>query len=297
MPTLYIYRGIPASGKSTEATRFVAQNPGTIRINRDDLRMSMFGKYWDVDEQAVSMMQQAMMVQAMRKRWDIVSDNTNLRAAYVKPQMVLAQKWGYEVVFKDFPVSLNDAIMRDRAREKSVGEKVIRAFYDRFLHNGKFPPIPETSEPTPYSQYVPDETLPPAIIVDIDGTLAHMNGRGPYEDHLVHTDLVDEVVRDLVVGWLDLNPDGSVIILSGRDEGRSREVTEQWLDSYDIPRRALYMRPAGDTRNDAIVKAELFDAHIAPHYNVKYVLDDRDRVVEMWRAKGIKCLQVEPGDF
>ena len=45
MPTLYIYRGIPASGKSTEATRFVAQNPGTIRINRDDLRMSMFGKY------------------------------------------------------------------------------------------------------------------------------------------------------------------------------------------------------------------------------------------------------------
>jgi predicted kinase len=297
MPKLYIYRGIPASGKSTAAMKFVTEHENTVRINRDDLRYSMFGKYWDVDEQAVTSMFNALIVQAMRKRMDIVSDNTNLRAAYVKPQLVFAEQWGYEVEFKDFPVSLNEAIKRDRARDKSVGERVIRGFFDRFLQRGEFPPIPETPSPTTFAPYEPDESLPEAIIVDIDGTLAHMNGRGPYEDHLVHTDTVDEVVRDHVAGWRALHPRGVVIIMSGRDEGRARAVTEAWLSAHGISHEYLFMRPAGDKRNDAIVKAELFEEHVEPYFNVKYTLDDRDRVVEMWRAKGIKCLQVEPGNF
>jgi predicted kinase len=295
VPKLFIYRGIPASGKSTAARKYVTEHENTVRVNRDDIRYSMFGKYWDVDEQAVTKFFIATMTQAMRTRFDIISDNTNLRAAHVKPQMALAAKWGYEVEFVDFPVSLNEAINRDRGREKSVGERVIRSFFDRFLQKGEFPPHPETPPPTTFKPYVPDTTLPEAIIVDIDGTLAHMNGRGPYEDHLVHTDMVDEVVRTLVEREEMLGT--TVIVMSGRDEGRSRRVTEEWLDHHLIPYEFLYMRAAGDTRNDAIVKAELFEEHVEPNFHVKYALDDRDRVVEMWRAKGIKCLQVEPGDF
>ena len=33
------------------------------------------------------------------------------------------------------------------------------------------------------------------------------------------------------------------------------------------------------------------------NYNVKFVLDDRNRVVEMWRSLGLTCLQVADGDF
>jgi predicted kinase len=299
MPTLFIYRGIPASGKTTAAMKHVHDNPGTVRINRDDLRFSMYGKFWDVDEHAVTHMQEALINQAMRKRYDIVSDNTNLRAANVKQQMALAEKWGYNVEFRDFPVTLSDAITRDRGRDKAVGEKVIRQFYDRFMQRGKFPPHPTAPEPPQFGLYVPDLSLnlPEAIIVDIDGTLAHMNGRGPYEDHLVHTDIVDEVVRDHVTGWLVLHPEGKVIIMSGRDEARSRVPTLRWLRKHEIPFHLLLMRTAGDTRNDAIVKAELFERYVEPDYNIKYVLDDRNKVVEMWRAKGIKCLQVADGDF
>lgn len=295
MPTLYIYRGIPASGKTTAAMKWVSEHADTVRINRDDLRFSMFGKYWDVDEQAVSRMQQVLMNEAMRKRYDIVSDNTNLRAAYVRPQLAMAEKWGYEVEFRDFPVTLADAINRDRGRDKAVGERVIRSFYDRFMRNGKFPPIPDTPEPPQFKTYVPNEDLPEAIIVDIDGTLAHMNGRGPYEDEKVYTDLVDEVVRHVV--WSEYEFGRRIIVMSGRDEGRSHSVTSEWLDQHNIPHDELIMRPAGDTRNDAVVKDELFQKYVEPNYNVIYTLDDRDRVVEMWRAKGIKCLQVEPGDF
>jgi hypothetical protein len=59
----------------------------------------------------------------------------------------------------------------------------------------------------------------------------------------------------------------------------------------------LHMRPAGDVRNDAIVKLELFDQHVRDRYRVAYVLDDRDRVVRAWRSIGLTVLQVADGDF
>jgi len=57
------------------------------------------------------------------------------------------------------------------------------------------------------------------------------------------------------------------------------------------------MRPAGNTENDAIIKKRLFDENIRDDYDVRFVLDDRNRVVDMWREIGLTCLQVDYGDF
>ena len=58
------------------------------------------------------------------------------------------------------------------------------------------------------------------------------------------------------------------------------------------------MRKTEDVRKDAIVKKEFFDTHIRDKYFVKYVLDDRNQVVDMWRLElGLACLQVNYGDF
>lgn len=119
--------------------------------------------------------------------------------------------------------------------------------------------------------------------------------RSPYDDSLIHTDAVDRTVDEIT--WLMRRDGVYVVLMSGRDEGNAREATEAWLQYNGIRYDTLIMRPAGDGRNDAVVKNELFEEHVAPHYNVLFTLDDRDRVVDMWRAKGIKCLQVAPGDF
>ena len=50
-------------------------------------------------------------------------------------------------------------------------------------------------------------------------------------------------------------------------------------------------------RKDSVVKQEMFMAHIAMKYNVLYVLDDRNQVVQLWRSLGLKCLQVADGAF
>jgi hypothetical protein len=57
------------------------------------------------------------------------------------------------------------------------------------------------------------------------------------------------------------------------------------------------MRQTDDNRKDSIIKEEIYDAHIRGKYNVLFVLDDRDQVVQMWRSLGLTVLQCNEGDF
>ena len=88
-----------------------------------------------------------------------------------------------------------------------------------------------------------------------------------------------------------------VVFLSGRSD-KCRTATETWLKKHvAVPFDALHMREHGDNRRDSIVKVELFDAHVRDAYDVTCVLDDRDQVVEAWRALGLTVFQVAEGDF
>jgi hypothetical protein len=87
-----------------------------------------------------------------------------------------------------------------------------------------------------------------------------------------------------------------VFAVSGRD-GSCRELTENWLAANNIPFDGLFMRPVGDMRKDSIVKMEIFENEFKGKYNIKFILDDRNQVVAMWRSLGLTCLQVADGDF
>jgi hypothetical protein len=146
------------------------------------------------------------------------------------------------------------------------------------------------------TKYQPDTFLPEAWIVDIDGTLTlGPHQRGPFEWHKVGNDLpnwpVIAVVNALEYDQYD------IVFVSGRSE-RCRRETHHWLDkNLGCNYSFLYMRPIGDFRPDEIVKAEIFDNEIAPWWNVRGVIDDRAKVVKMWRDKGLTCLQVAEGAF
>jgi hypothetical protein len=139
-----------------------------------------------------------------------------------------------------------------------------------------------------------DPSLPTVIIYDIDGTVAKMNNRSPFDWSRVHEDSVNEPVAELVrelycAGW-------PMVAVSGRD-GSCRELTENWLRANNIPFDGLFMREAGDTRKDSIVKMEIFEREFKGKANVRFILDDRNQVVAMWRSLGLTCLQVADGDF
>jgi len=134
-------------------------------------------------------------------------------------------------------------------------------------------------------------------LCDLDGTLAIMNGRGPFEWGRVDEDLpnipVFAVVRAL------LRDAHEIMFISGRME-QCRVSTEDWLTgNLEVPyaRFRLLMRKDDDFRPDEIVKRELYENEIAPHYDVQGIFDDRDKVVKMWRSLGLTCFQVADGNF
>ena len=122
-----------------------------------------------------------------------------------------------------------------------------------------------------------------------------MNGRGPFEWLKVGEDLPNNPIIELVH---KLKADGlNIIFVSGRSEV-CRELTLGWLKRYiELDLYTLYMRNEKDMRPDTIVKKEILDNDLNSKYNIKYVLDDRNSVVQMWRDEGLTVLQVNDGDF
>ena len=140
-----------------------------------------------------------------------------------------------------------------------------------------------------------------AIICDLDGTLALMNGRNPYDASNCDKDLPNIPVIETVKGLHKLGYE--VIFLSGRMD-KYREPTERFIlqhcpfliGEYGWDFR-LYMRKSGDNRKDSIIKEELYRDHVDGQFRVLLVLDDRNQVVDLWRDLGLTCFQVAPGDF
>ncbi len=140
------------------------------------------------------------------------------------------------------------------------------------------------------------KTKEKAIIVDVDGTLADMKGvRGPFDWDKVSLDKPHLDVIEMIQDFASLNK-YKIIITTGRD-GSCMQDTVKWLVEYKVPFNDFFMRPEGDFRKDNIIKSEIYMDHIRPKYDVKFVVDDRDQVVEMWRSLGLRVLQVAPGNF
>ena len=141
-----------------------------------------------------------------------------------------------------------------------------------------------------------------AIIVDIDGTIAdHYDENGVQTRE--HHDY-GQVINDRPI-WSIINlvkilhaEDFDILVTTGRmDRPGVREDTTSWLDQYNVPFEKLIMREDRDFRPDNEAKLDLYEKHIKGQYDVEFVLDDRDRVVKMWREQGLKVLQVAEGDF
>lgn len=141
------------------------------------------------------------------------------------------------------------------------------------------------------------------IIFDIDGTIADLTHRRhfvaskPKNWDAFFAGIADDKPITPVISVLNcLFAKNFIILCTGRGE-EYREQTVQWLDRHGVEYDALYMRPAGDYRPDDIIKEELLDQMIAEGHKPQLVFDDRKRVVDMWRRRGIICAQVAEGDF
>ena len=312
MTTLTCMRGYSGSGKTTLARSYADSGSKAVIVGRDFIRDMLFDQFYGMckpdneREEMVTTAQQAQVRALLKSGVNVIVDDTNLAARYLKVFAKIASETGADFNIQDMRTPLVECIRRDDMRRnvgrRYVGEEVIRRQAKRFPMD-KWPKVEDIRvQPIVVEPYEPpDYLLPACIIVDIDGTLAHMTGRSPYDYSRVGTDVVDPVVKRVVNEHFD-SLEYTVFIVSGRDD-TCREETAKWLAVNDISYDRLLMRPTdavdsnGQKLPDWIVKLNLFNQHIRGQYAPHFVMDDRNQVVEMWRKLGLKVFQVAEGDF
>lgn len=307
--TLFIFRGLPGSGKSTKAREMQSKIGGRV-VERDEIRFMLYGRYTDCDEKLVTNVQDRLIEEGLRMNENVFVSDMNLRNSYVTRLIRKAWDAGvdYEIVDMtdvafDLCVARNNSLER-QFKGKVVPDSVLHTNYNKFI-KGKTHPLPVFIEQgvvveKTWKKYTPDHTKPDAIIVDIDGTLAKMVARGPFDEHLVKTDELHTAVATMVeqAALSDI----AIIFMSGRTDGCREDTWDwlveklPWLYDFDVWSE-LHMRASGDQRSDDVVKHELFWNEVAHRFNVLYVIDDRNKVVKMWRDIGLVCAQVAEGDF
>lgn len=306
MTELLITRGLPGCGKTTFARKWVEEDRAhRARVNRDDIRQMVDeGLYvQNITEPRIVVARNAMILRLLKAGVSVINDDTNLPQRVARDLAKLAQQAGADFQVHDMTnVPLEIALEQNNYRQDKdpLDESVILDMYNRFVKGGRYP-MPEVvldgpeSDATALTPYVAVEGTPKAILVDIDGTAALKGARSPFDETRVHEDRPNERVIEQVQVYYAAGY--RVIFMSGRTEG-CRDATEEWLEkNVKVYYDDLFMRPSGDGRKDSVVKAELFDTHVRPYYDVRAVLDDRNQVVDMWRSLGLFCAQVAPGNF
>jgi len=155
-----------------------------------------------------------------------------------------------------------------------------------------------------------------AIIIDIDGTLMNINHRRretpdgkfdwDYFNNISHiardrpNNWCVEILKRFIHSYMADYEDPNLIFVSGRKE-KLRDITlsqiKNAINGTEDDGVQLFMRKDGDNRKDSIVKSEIYHEHIKDKYNVLFVIDDRQQVVDMWRELGLTALQCDKGDF
>lgn len=288
-PCLTLMVGPPGSGKSTYAKTLVEQ--GFVYANQD-----LQGRgYLDVLEKAVA------------EGKNVVVDRMNFDKKQRSQLISLARPSGYAiqivVLHESQQTCFDRMIKRENhptIKDESSARRALNTFFSKYERV-------EDSEADIVKRIWPEGEKPSAIVSDLDGTLCNVDHRL----HFIRRDgrkdwkgFFDGLPGDTVNQWCkdivkSMSKDHAIVYCSGRPDSYMKQTTE-WLGRHemlDFPNSYIFMRNRSDFRDDSIAKEILLDFEILTRFTPYFMIDDRQRVVDMWRRRGYTCLQCAPGDF
>lgn len=292
--------GISGSGKSEYSRNIIKENPRAVRVNRDTIRMCLFGyteetlqehyKNKNIHhlEELVTKAEYSLIETLLKDNSTelIIIDDTNLQKSTISKFYNAFP--GYKFTFKLLDAELSDCIKR----KPGIGKEVLGKQMSKLKilkKNFKF----ETMRPLNCEPLSQNKDLPKAIVCDMDGTLCLMHNRGPHEYNKVKEDLLCEPVKNILDNMKAAGY--KIIIATGRPK-KAEKDSKEWLDNHCVEYDSFYCRENNDFRKDSFVKQEMWEDMIKNYY-IEFMLDDRDQVVNHARNCGFKVFQVEPGNF
>lgn len=294
---LHIVIGIPGSGKSTYALKLIKQNNNWVRVNRDDIRINNFGTEHNPHiENQVTKIEHFIIHSSLESGYNVVVDNCNIKLSYRNEYKKIAESVGNVLYDEHFVnTSFNQCIEWNKSRARQVPEDILVKFYKQAssLYNGKetlttffYPTIAGNG----YPYITQNEDLPEAIICDLDGTLAFMGDRSPYDASTCDKDIPNPYVINILEDFHE--NDYQIIFLSGREDKYLDPTCIFLANNISFDDYLLYMRKSGDSRKDSIIKKEIYKAEIENKYNIMMIMDDRLQVCNMWHELGLPLFRV-----
>lgn len=303
-PSLKVLRGIPASGKSTYAEKWVAEDPeNRVRINRDSIRQELWGNMSaHVGEDKVTKAEQKQLHDSLASGKDVISDNTNTNTKFLPNLIKTAESYGATVSHKDFPITLKEAIKRNNARDRVVPEHVLRNMHSRLGPQGQFPVFPGSY---PVKPLVLPKKRTMAIMFDMDGSLndvrgvlKHITGENPKTgrrnrdwDSFHRMSEFEPANEEVLQMAKDAHAAGFTVLITTARAEEYRETTQKWCDDHGVPYTNIFMRPSGDHRPDYEIKKEMFEK-INMYYDVVRAVDDNPQAIQAWKEKGIAVTEI-----
>lgn len=303
MRQVIILKGLPASGKTTWAMEYLRTHPDKVRrVNKDSIRRMLYGTNGKFDdEKIVEAVRDFTIEKILSEHFDVIVDDTNLKSKNFFAICDCARRVGdIRVWEKFFYVDFKEALARNKTRANPVPESEIRLMFESNL-DGKMPEIRDVYFGHKNQYYLDTDRIVPdvdkAILCDLDGTLSlNLSGRDYYDMERLEDDSLNVFVADMIK--LYRSAGRKILLVSGRaSEGDVRPRTVGWLQKYDVPFDGLFMREAGDSRSDTVVKKELYERFIMGNYNVEFCVDDRKKVARLYRSFGIPVFQLDDVDF
>ena len=289
MSKIIVLMGLPASGKSTKAKEIMEKSGNYVRLNRDLLRTMLHWDAWSPHNERLTIEAQMVLAKSfVQNDVNFIVDDTNLGGVVERwIQFANENHCRYEIVKIDTPIDA--CIARDLDRrangERFVGSNVIisMARQNGLFDNGKRD-----------------------IICDLDGTLCDISHRLKYvknkegaehfkkdwKSFFAHIAL-DEPRREVVDELDKYKNTHNVCFVSGRPDTYRKE-TEEWLSKYYPDYNVLLMRRRHDMRPDDDIKEEILNKYFDKS-KIDLVIDDRPRVIRMWRKYSLNVLDVGGG--
>lgn len=301
--------GISGSGKSTVANSLWEKDPkNTVVVSRDKMREMLFSysegnvnTYYERKdirgrENQVTTNLDEFILNNVNRGMTVLVDNTHLKRSYLDAYM----KFRVPVTLVIVNTTLEVALDRDSNRVRTVGSEVIKKQFNQFktlakdlrlgAPDNKEYVIEYSTNSLPNPAYDPNKDE--CVIFDIDGTIAQMVDRMPYDWNRVKEDIVKDRVVDYLRAMADEYP---IVICTGRD-GVCEDLSKEWLYENKIPFDAFFIRKEKDQRPDFVVKEEMWK-EIEKTYNIHSMVDDRAQVVNHARSLGYTVLQVAHHTF